>query len=122
MIDLEYARNLGFNTAKTIINVYNGGSTNFPLTVCAVESILREDSKPKHFRTAVKGHGNDAEAVGEMVKLFRRGHSKFERMLGGPETKQKYWVPLAGGKSVRCDGFNVMEQRPFTDWELEEEE
>jgi hypothetical protein len=72
--------------------VRDGGSKEFPITVCTVYTISRDCSKSEEFKTFGKGHGNEVEAVSLMVQLFRRGYYKSERMLGGPETVERYWV------------------------------
>jgi hypothetical protein len=85
------------------------------------EPLPTQEKKPIKFTTCAKGHSNEIDAHTAMARIFQRGYKKDWYLPGGLETKQRYWVLLAGGKRVSCDGFNVMEQRPFEDQELEDE-
>jgi hypothetical protein len=52
-----------------------------------------------------------------MAQTFRRGW--FKEVREGPDGLVKAWVRLRTGERVEVDGFNMMEQRPFFNNEIE---
>jgi hypothetical protein len=43
-----------------------------------------------------------------MVKVFRRGYRKVERMLGGPEALECYWVCITVSLLSKCFLFSKL--------------
>jgi hypothetical protein len=68
---------------------------------------------PTICKHVIRGQNLDAVVVDLMAQTFRRGW--FKEVRDGPEGLIKAWVRLRTGERVEVDGFNRMEQRPFSD-------